>query len=94
MTDEKLNLMLKNSSPEFCENLLMRLKKDCDFFLGQGDINYFFGSPKDFGQREELYLWGYNVADHIRFMKICFEHVKPEWLTMDDIISYEEQMTA
>lgn len=65
--------------------LLGRLKMDCEYFLG-------------YGNRHEKHLWAGNVADQIQKMKELHNKFsadkKPEWLTHDDILSYERQMTA
>lgn len=64
--------------------MLSRLKQDCDYYLGNGNRN-----PK--------HLWGDNEEDHINEMKKLHnsfdENKKPEWLTMDDILAYEDKMT-
>ena len=61
--------------------LLSRLKSDCQYFLGNGN-------------RHEKYLWGLTVADHIAKMKELYQllPVKPEWLTLEEIHSFEEKM--
>ena len=63
--------------------MLSRLKADCDYFLGNGN-GY------------EPHLWGKNVEDHIAEMKRRWEEFapdeKPEWLTMEQINSYEKKM--
>lgn len=73
----------KNSSV-FDHMLLGRLKADCEYFLG-------------FGNRYEKHLWAKNVKDHIAKMKEIFtampENMKPDWLTMDDILEYEKKMS-
>lgn len=64
-------------------SLLSRMQCDCEYFLGHGN-------------RNEKHLWGLTVEKHIRYMKILFIilpiNLKPEWLTMIDILSYETRM--
>jgi hypothetical protein len=63
--------------------LLSRMQSDCDYFLG-------------YGNRNENRLWGLNIKNHIRYMKILYLilpiNSKPEWLTMNDILNYEIKM--
>lgn len=64
-------------------SLLNRMQSDCEYFLGHGN-------------RCEKHLWGLTVEKHIRYMKILYLMLsinsKPEWLTMNDILSYETRM--
>lgn len=64
-------------------SLLSRMQSDCEYFLGHGN-------------RCERLLWGLTVEKHIRCMKILYLifpiNLKPEWLTMNDILSYEIRM--
>ncbi len=71
-------------NPEHYEDdygLLSRLKADCEYFLGSG-------------QREERNLFSGNLHAHIQKMRELYDLVpeKPEWLTKDQIDSYEERM--
>lgn len=63
--------------------MLSRFKQDCDYFLGNGG-------------RNEKYLWAGNVSDQIDVMKRTWdqfsEEDKPEWLTWEDILDYEDRM--
>lgn len=63
--------------------LLDRHKQDCKYFLG-------------YGNGCEKYLHGKTVEDHIARMYELYEvlPVKPEWLTAEDIRSYERRMLA
>jgi len=65
--------------------LLDRMRSDCDYFLGNGQI---YGN----------HLWAGNVADQIGYMKALWESFpadgKPEWLTMEQILNYEKEMLA
>lgn len=65
--------------------LLDRMRGDCDYFLGNGQI---YGN----------HLWAGNVTDQIDYMKALWdsfpEDEKPEWLTMERILDYEKQMFA
>jgi hypothetical protein len=63
--------------------LLDRLRSDNDYFLGNGN-------------RSEKHLWAGNVDAQIKEMKRLWnnlpENAKPEWLSMDDILEYEQKM--
>lgn len=63
--------------------MLIRLKLDCDYFLG-------------YGGRSEKVLWGENVDKHIAYMKKIWNRLqedgKSEWLTMKEIEEYEKKM--
>jgi hypothetical protein len=61
--------------------MLSRLQSDCDYFLGNGN-------------RSERNLWADNVDAHIKEMKRLWNllPVKPEWLSMEDILDYEAKM--
>ena len=62
--------------------LLSRLKADCDYYLGAGG-------------RAEKHLWAGSVEAQITKMRELYDALpeKPEWLTEQDIDSYESQMT-
>ena len=70
------------SAGEFDYRLLGRLCTDNDYFLGNGN-------------RSEKSLWAGNVKDQISEMKKLWNKLpeKPEWLTMEDILEYEREMT-
>ena len=61
--------------------LLSRMAMDCNYFLGAGD-------------RHEKFLWAGNVKDQIKTMKEIWNSlkVKPEWLTMEQIETWEKEM--
>lgn len=63
--------------------MLSRLKQDCEYYLGNGG-------------RSVKYLWAGSEADQIQEMKIRYnafaDDKKPEWLTWDDILRYENLM--
>ena len=65
--------------------LLDRMRSDCDYFLGNGQI---YGN----------HLWAGNVTGQIGYMKALWESFpedgKPEWLTMEQILNYEKEMFA
>lgn len=65
--------------------LLARMLSDCNYFLG-------------YGRFYEKHLWAGNVVDQIGYMKALWESfpadMKPEWLTMEQIISFEKQMQS
>lgn len=63
--------------------LLGRLQRDCEYYLG-------------YGNRQNKHLWAGNVEDQIDTMITLYESFgddkKPEWITMDDIEKYREEM--
>jgi len=61
--------------------LLGRLQQDCEYYLGAG-------------ARNTKHLWALDEALQIEKMKELYEMltIKPEWITMDDIKAYEDQM--
>ena len=63
--------------------LLGRLRSDCDYYLGNGN-------------RYTNHLWAKNEEDQIENMKELWngftEKEKPEWLTMEQIHQYENEM--
>ena len=63
--------------------MLGRLQQDNDYFLGNGN-------------RSEKSLWSGNVDDQISEMKKIYKRlsVKPEWLSMEDILDYERKMKS
>ena len=72
----ELNEDFKKHDAEFTYQLLSRLKSDCDYCLS-------YGSPRQ--------LWGKTIDEHIAAMKFYWNDlkVKPEWLSMEDILNYE-----
>lgn len=72
---------IKQQDELFKCQLLDRMLIDCKYYLS-------------FGYACEKRLWGLNVHDHILYMKIVYIYVleKPEWLTMDQIITLGKQM--
>lgn len=79
---ESLETGLEHSQ-KYNYQLLGRLKADCDYFLGAGN-----GAVK--------YLWADSVEEHITKMRELYDNlkVKPEWITPEDIDSYEEKMLS
>lgn len=63
--------------------LLSRLQSDCEYYLGNGN-------------RSQKYLWAGKVEDQISKMRELYSlvPVKPEWLTLQDIDNYEQQMVV
>lgn len=82
MQPKKETIKPKESDQQFTYMMLSRLKSDNDYFLG-------------YGNRHEKNLWADNVKDHIAEMKRLWNslEIKPEWLSMEDILNYEKQMT-
>ena len=75
----------KSWDDRFRYMLLDRMHTDCGYFLGYG-----YGCEK--------FLWAGNVTDQIGYMKALWESFpvdgKPEWLTMEQILNYEQEMLA
>lgn len=63
--------------------LLGRLKHDCEHYLGHGG-------------RNAKRLWAGNEAEQIAKMKELYDGltVKPEWLSLEEILSFEAQMVG
>jgi len=63
--------------------LLSRLESDCKYFLGNGA-----GHAK--------HLWANNPTEHIEYMKGIYNNLteKPEWLSLEQIEKYEQEMGA
>lgn len=61
--------------------MLSRLQSDCEYFLNHGG-------------RSERVLWAGNVVDQIKEMKSLYNKltIKPEWISMEDILEYEKKM--
>lgn len=80
---EKINEFVYSIGSVNRYSLLDRLRLDCDYYLG-------------YGNRSNKCLWGNNVKDHIRYMKYLYLlfpiNAKPEWISMNDILSYEKEM--
>lgn len=68
---------------EFEYQMLARLKSDCDYFLGPGG-------------KHTKFLWALDVNAQIDAMKTLWKKlpIKPEWLTWDKILDYEQKMTV
>ena len=66
----------------FRYQLLSRLKADCLYYLGNGE-------------RCKKHLWAGDEATQIAYMKALYnsflDDVKPEWISMEDINSFEKQ---
>ena len=75
--------METTNNKQFDYMMLSRLQQDCNYYLGNGN-------------RNEKHLWALNVEDHIKEMKKIYNGFssdkKPEWLTYDEILEYEEKM--
>lgn len=76
------NEYFKNdNNPEFLYQMLDRLKSDCEYFLESGN-------------GLEKYLWASTVENQISAMKEIYNKLKekPEWLTLEQINTYEKEM--
>lgn len=71
------------SDYSFEYQLLDRLRSDCEYFLGNGN-------------RAEKHLWAESVDGQIAKMRELYQLLpeKPEWLTEQEIDSYEQRMTT
>jgi hypothetical protein len=71
----------KSEDTKFNYMLLSRLKMDCDYYLGNGQI---YGS----------HLWAGDERKQIDKMRELWNGFKkkPAWLSMDDIETYESKM--
>jgi len=71
------------SEDKFKYQLLSRMQQDCEYYLGNGN-------------RAEKHLWAGNTVDHIATMKSIWnsfsEDEKPEWITWEKILEYEQKM--
>ena len=86
VSDEELDSI--HVSPENAHfqgdyRLLSRLKADCEYFLGAGG-------------RAEKHLWAGNVQEQIAKMRELYASLpeQPEWLSLEDIDRYEQQMAS
>ena len=79
---DKTKIMKTEEEQTFEYRLLSRLQSDCLYFLG-------------YGNRSVYSLWMGGVEDQIEKMKELYNSltVKPKWLSMDDILEFEKQMT-
>ena len=71
------------SGSEYNYMLLSRLQMDCEYFLNAG-------------ARNAKYLWALNEKEQIAKMKELHNGFteKPEWLSFDQILKYEEAMVG
>ena len=71
------------SEDKFRYQLLSRLQMDCNYYLGNGNRNI-------------KHLWAENEEEQIKVMKELWNSFsddgKPEWLTWEDILNYENEM--
>lgn len=63
--------------------LLSRMKSDCDYYLGNGS-------------RHAKHLWAGDEVEQIAYMKALWnsfgENDKPEWLSFEQILEYEQKI--
>ena len=74
---------IKQHDDEFKYRLLSRLQQDCEYFLGNG-------------ARHIKHLWADTAKEHINYMKEIWSDlkIKPEWLTLEQIVEYQKSMVA
>lgn len=72
---------LDSNDPSFNYQMLDRLRSDCEYYLGNGN-------------RCTKFLWAKDEQTHIDIMRALYDKVPepPEWLSKDQIDSYEQQM--
>jgi hypothetical protein len=77
------NQEILKSSESFRYQLLSRLQSDCNYYLGNGN-------------RHKKHLWAEDETEQIITMKQLWNSFssedKPEWLTWEDILNYENKM--
>lgn len=65
--------------------LLSRMQSDCEYYLGNG-------------HRFAKYLWALDEKEHISAMRMLWDSFdsdkKPEWLTKEQLDSYEKAMVG
>ena len=73
--------LIDGASQDYLYRLLGRLQEDCEYFLNAGG-------------RNEKHLWSGSVDAQIRDMKDIYNRleIKPDWLTMEQIEFYNEEM--
>ena len=80
-----MNDIILKSDPDFRYNLLARLKSDCEYYLGAGS-------------RYDGHLWSGNPEQQIKDMRALYESFpdedKPEWITEQQIESFQNQMIS
>lgn len=81
-----LNWILEHDN-KYRYQLLGRMRMDCDYYLGNGQI---YGN--------HLWAGNDNEQEQIEYMKAIWNSFpadgKPEWLTYEQILEYEEKMIA
>jgi len=74
---------LDSSDNRFRYQMLGRMQRDCNYYLGNG--NHYAG-----------HLWAKDEKEQIEIMKALYHSFhdweKPEWLSMEDILGYEKEM--
>jgi hypothetical protein len=77
------NQEILKSGESFRYQLLSRLQSDCNYYLSNGN-------------RSKKHLWAGDETEQIITMKQLWNSFsiddKPEWLTWEDILNYENQM--
>jgi hypothetical protein len=79
----ELHEILTKHDEAFQYQLLSRLQMDCEYYLG-------------YGNRCKKNLWAGEETTHINYMKGIYNNFpadkKPEWLTYEQILTYEKLM--
>lgn len=71
------------AEPKYRYMLLSRLKQDCEYYLGYGNRN-----PKNLCNGDEKL----QIEEMKGIWNTFPEEDKPEWLTWEEILKYEQQM--
>lgn len=78
------NLFKSDNNNKFNYMMLSRLKMDCDYYLRVEELS-------------EAVLWAGSIEGQIDYMKEIWnsftDRQKPEWLTYDEILEFEQKMT-
>lgn len=81
----KLSEIIGNPDKRFPYMLLDRMRMDCEYYLGNGRL---YGN----------HLLAGNEAKQIAYMKAIWRSfpadAKPEWLSFEDILTYERRMNV
>jgi len=82
--DTWYNVLMQEEALKFNYQMLDRLQSDCNYYLG-------------FGNRCTKHLYYKTEQEHIEEMKKLYNNFptdkKPEWLTYEQILTYEKAMT-
>lgn len=79
------NFDILKQEESFRYQLLSRMQMDCNYYLGNGN-------------RNKSQLWADSEREQIETMKSLYnsfkDDMKPEWLTLEQILDYENKMVT